>query len=63
MVQFVNELVEGTIVESLVSKVVPDIFEDEEKRDLGDHCPPRGERDMMSLEAEHFANGVEEPDL
>lgn len=50
-------------MEGFMSEVVPDIFEDEEEGYLGDHGTKRGEGDLVGFEAEHFADGVEEPDL
>ena len=58
-----NVFIERTVVESFVSKVMPDIFEDEEESYLGHHCSPRWEWDLMRLETEYFADGMEEPDL
>jgi hypothetical protein len=39
------------------------IFKNEEKRQLGKHGLSRGERNMPSIHAKGFCNGVEEEDL
>lgn len=60
---FVNVFVERTIVHGLVSEVVPDVLQEEEKDDLAGHGLPVGERNVPSLNTELFRERVEKPDL
>jgi hypothetical protein len=63
VVHLVNVLVEGTVVECSMSKVVPGILEDEEEGDLGDDRGPGGEGNGVGSETKVFSHGMEAPDL
>jgi len=62
MMQLVDVLVEQGCVEKLVGEVMEHIFKNEEKGQLGKHGLPRGERDLPSIHAKGFCDGVEEED-
>lgn len=62
VVELVNRLVEGTVVERAVKPVVPGILEDEEDDDLHGDLPGGREGDTV-FHSEVGGDGVEEPDL
>ena len=63
VVHLVDVLVEGTVVECSVGKVVPGVLEDEEEGDLGDDGGPGWEGNGMGSETKVFSHRVEAPDL
>lgn len=63
VVDLVNVLVKGAIVQSLVREEMPCVFEDEEESDLAQHRFQSREGNLVGCETEVFCDGVEEPDL
>jgi hypothetical protein len=63
VVHLVDVLVEGTVVECSVSKVMPGILEDKEEGDLGDDGSPGWEGNGVGSETKVFGHRVEAPDL
>jgi hypothetical protein len=63
VVHLVNVLVEGTVVQSSVGKVVEHVLKDEEEGDLRQHGGQCGEGDGVSGESKVFCQWVETPDL
>lgn len=62
VMHLVNRLVERTVVQSSVEKVVPGILQNEANSNLNSHLPERRERNTI-LHAQVGSDGVEEPDL
>lgn len=62
VVQLVDVLVEGPVVEGAVGPVVPGVLHDEEDADLEDDLAERGEVGAV-VHAAEGGDGVEEPDL
>jgi len=61
VVDLVDMLVEGTVMESLVSKVVEEVFEDEEKGNLRSDSAQGREGNLVGRHAESLSQGVEQP--
>lgn len=62
MVELVDVLVEGAVVETTVRPVVEHVLKDEEEGDLRGHEPWRAEGHLVGRHAKVAADGVEEPD-
>lgn len=62
VVELVDHLVKGAVVQSSVEPVMPGVLEDEENSDVEGHLAKRGEGDA-EFHAEVGRDGVEQPDL